>query len=554
MENGNGEDDALRAQIEVLREELEAGRVNFSDEVPLVIKSMKAVRYGPDGKVDLSTVDARVRSLARMVSHFRNRRDAKEAVSLAELQRSYFTYIERNFGDLYAAMKARGANPSQVGDHVASEPEAVKGFAKGMPDFLELVYDLWKQTWDTAHYHVQDLDGLKAVFGGETFPSARKNIVSCTGVYADTIVLPDPFLRGQFFNQQDDATAVRWFVKSALSLLHYREAALADLKQPLVVIAPDATYLEDGEKEALVQQSETSILKHLTALFGAQFGSLEEAETFLAPLDQAHEVTAKLVDRSRLLFNEGDNSALEEQLEAYMRDYFSPFMEGGAGLAVLSSATGRMRQATDMLRRSSWLGGTPLIDAPTSWRYFTWKLAYEAQRDPSNPMLDLHMTQALQNAARQEMAWLGNVPLEALIEMRKQDVLPELRTILSEGVQELMDLRPDNFYRTSDQVVKNIQDAFDEHRKSLAALTGKKWRFAGVELGACVVKGAVQIASACGVPVVSLVGSAMDQAFDVPKARDIPKRWRAIRDEHNQLHSSAVGLLFDASRRSAQGG
>jgi hypothetical protein len=44
-----------------------------------------------------------------------------------------------------------------------------------------------------------------------------------------------------------------------------------------------------------------------------------------------------------------------------------------------------------------------------------------------------------------------------------------------------------------------IQDAFDEHRKNLAGLTGKKWRFAGIELGACIVKGAVQIASACGV-------------------------------------------------------
>jgi hypothetical protein len=178
------DDDALRARIEVLREELEAGRVNFSTEVPLAIASIKAVRYGPDGKVDLSTVDTSVRLLARMVSQFRYRREAKEAVSLPDLQRTYFTYIEKNFGDLYAAMKARGADPSQVGNHMASNPEAVEGFKKGMPEFLELVDDLWKQTWDTVHYHVEDLGGLKAVFGGETFPSARKNIVSCSGVYS----------------------------------------------------------------------------------------------------------------------------------------------------------------------------------------------------------------------------------------------------------------------------------------------------------------------------------------------------------------------------------
>src|SRR5258708_16029280 len=106
------------------------------------------------------------------------------------------------------------------------------------------------------------------------------------------------------------------------------------------------------------------------------------------------------------------------------------------------------------------------------------------------------MTQALQNAARYEMEWLGNVPIEALVEMRKQDVLPELRQMLSQGVGALIELRPDNFHRTGDQVIKNMQDAFDDHRKKLRGLTGKKWRFAGVELGSCVAKGVIQVASA----------------------------------------------------------
>ena len=148
------------------------------------------------------------------------------------------------------------------------------------------------------------------------------------------------------------------------------------------------------------------------------------------------------------------------------------------------------------------------------------------------------------------MEWLGKVPIETLIEMRKQDALPELRQMLSKGVEALMELRPDNFHRTGDQVIKNIQDAFDEHRKQLSGLTGKKWRFAGVELGSCVAKGAIQVASAFGVPFVSLVGTALDQAVDVPKMRELPKKFRALKEEHQKLHRSAVGLLFEASRNS----
>ena len=57
-------DAELRARIEVLKEELEAGRVKIF--------------------ADLSSVDNCVRSLANMVSHFRYRREAKEAVSPVE--------------------------------------------------------------------------------------------------------------------------------------------------------------------------------------------------------------------------------------------------------------------------------------------------------------------------------------------------------------------------------------------------------------------------------------------------------------------------------------
>jgi hypothetical protein len=86
------------------------------------------------------------------------------------------------------------------------------------------------------------------------------------------------------------------------------------------------------------------------------------------------------------------------------------------------------------------------------------------------------MTKALRNAAGGEMEWLGAVPVAALIEMRKQGVLPELREVLAKSVEDLTKLRPDNFFRTSDQVVQNIQDAFEEHQKKIATLRAKRWK------------------------------------------------------------------------------
>ena len=168
----------LRARLKVLREELEAGRLHFAKDMK-VLDSLKLVRYGPDSKVDLSTVDGGVRALANVATHFRQRREATAAVPLRDLQESYFAYIETNFGWLHAEMKKREATPSQVGASIAANPEAVKDFQASIPQFQELIDDLWKETWDAAHYHVQDLTGLKAIFGGEIFPAGTKNVVSC---------------------------------------------------------------------------------------------------------------------------------------------------------------------------------------------------------------------------------------------------------------------------------------------------------------------------------------------------------------------------------------
>lgn len=47
-----------------------------------VIESLQAVRYGPDGKIDLDTVDGLVRALALTVEHIKYREESKNAIVL----------------------------------------------------------------------------------------------------------------------------------------------------------------------------------------------------------------------------------------------------------------------------------------------------------------------------------------------------------------------------------------------------------------------------------------------------------------------------------------
>jgi hypothetical protein len=545
----------LRKRLELLRVRFEEGKLKFAPDLK-VTDSLAAVRLGSDGEIDLSTVDGSVRALAAAVAGAEHYENARNAISLSDLQRGYFETVHKNFSHLYDRMKQDGMTAAQVGRAITADPDAPRQIGRAVTAFCEWAEDLWKDAQDSVYVHVADIKGVKAVFGGETFPQGR-NAASYAGVYTDTVVLPEPFIRNKHFLQGGiDSRGVGEIMKSAMLLLKYREAAVADLDVPLVVVVPDRSLLSEEGRKCLFESSAASTLAHINALFGSNFSNLNEAESFLKGLATPADVLSRLSDADRLLFEDGDTRPKGEQLTEYIETYINPYFDLNAGEAVNFSAVGRMAQATDLLQKSGQLGGVPLIDAPTSWRYYNWRLAYGSShmRGNEQQLVDLHMTKALRNAAGGEMQWLGAVPVASLIEMRKQGVLPELREVLAKGVEDLTKLRPDNFFRTSDQVVKNIQDAFEDHQKKLSTFRGKKWKFAGVELASCVVKGAVQVASALGVPGVSLIGAAMDQAMDVPKAKDIPKRYRALVEEKNKLNKSAVGLMFSASKKAERAG
>ena len=87
---------------------------------------------------------------------------------------------------------------------------------------------------------------------------------------------------------------------------------------------------------------------------------------------------------------------------------------------------------------------------------------------------DLHVMRGLQELATGEMQWLDNVPPEALIEVRKQGAMDEIRRMLGSGVGELAASNPNNFHRTRDKIFDNINEAFELHQQNIKGLRAKQ--------------------------------------------------------------------------------
>ncbi len=543
----------LQRRLQVLKKQFEAGKIHLAPGLK-VEDSLKAVRLLPEGSVDLNTVDGLVRSMALAAAFFHDREELKKIASLAEIQNSYFEFIEGNFGHFYKAMLEKGLTPHDIGMSLSRREETIGELTKNLQDFLNAISEFWKNSGDIVHAHVEDMHNpLKAVYGGDLFPTHNQNIASKCGIYTDTIILPCPFLRSlELFKRWSPEKQAYYLLKHGLNLLQYKELACAEIDPPILAIVPDYTLLEKDERDFVARISEQDAIKHSERIFGRRFSSIDELKDFATALDTTEKVLSEIKDGSRVLFDtEWPRNPAEQIKLAIGHEGAELLKTKHPGIIVASQAFGRMGTSNELLIKAGRLRGTPVLDAPTSWQYLAWKLEYDADRKSEvDEVAHLHILRGLNSLSEREMTWLGKVPPAALIEIRKAGAIEEIRGALSAGIQDIVSSNPSNFHRTTDKVFDNLEKAFEEHRRKADDLRNKKWKFAGSDIGSWFVVGSLAItAAATGLPVWGLAAIAADQMLDAPKLKDIPKSIRDLAKESGELNRSPLGMLFKISEK-----
>jgi hypothetical protein len=544
----------LRRRLKVLQEQFKAGKVKIAEGLD-VEKSLLAVSEGPDGEVDLSTVDGLVRSMALAVRAMHDRAELKKEASLSEIQNMYFKFIEDNFGQFYEMMLKQNLTPHDAGRALTQNEKSIEGFTENLDEFLNVIDQFWEGVGDIAHIHVEDMHGnIKGIFGGDLFPSHDENIASKCGIYTDTIVLPDPFLRSKhIFANYPKKDQAYYFIKHAMNILQYKDLACADVEVPIVAILPDQAALQEDERDFFHSLGKQDSLVHAGKLFNRKFDSFEELIEFAQELDTIERAVAEVGDKSRFLFDTEWTGDIASQLaQALESDHYKPFVDS-PGILLASQSLGRMSVSNELLVKSRRLNGSPIIDAPTSWQYLVWKMEYDAEKAENEMQSEnLHVVKGLSDLANGEMQWLGNIPPESLIEIRKEGAMDEIRNILGQGVNELIETNPSNFHRSRDQIFDNINNAFSQHQKNIDELTAKKWKFAGKDIGSWLVVGSLEVTAAItGVPVWGMATIAADQVLDVPKLKDIPQSIRDLANENEKIKKSPVGMLFNINKKNA---
>lgn len=547
-------EERVKRRVLILRDLIAEGRFIFPESMKDSLeKSFSKARFDKNGEPDLDTIDGTIRSMALFAENIDHKEKMKSAASLSQIQEGYYSRIEGNFDHFYKMMIKNNASPHQVAHAIAYGKTSIDYLNEVIEPLIKDLEEYWELFAESGYLHLEDEhDTIKAVFGGDFFPANDENIASKCGIYTDTIILPCPFIRSRHMLKiWDKKERVYYLLKHALNVLQYKELVLTDFEKPIVVILPDKEMMDEFAHEEIQRLGEKDALYHAKKVFGRKFETFEELVDFGKELDTIEKVLNEVKQPERVLFDSDFQEPLEVQIKNQMEGDSKLLMgTRNPGLIVSMQGIGRMGVCNELLMKSAKVGGVPLIDAQTSWEYFKWKLEYDSERtNPNRDFSEMHIVKGLNGLSNTNLNWIGKIPPEGLIELRRNGAINEIREILSKGIDELVTANDLDFTQTSHRVFNNLNAAFNQHQENIKELINKKWKIAGKDFGSWIAVGTVEIAAACtGTPFYGAAAFAVDQFLDAPKLKDLPKSLKEMKNmdyKKENLKKSPLGLIFN---------
>ena len=269
----------LTDRVFLLKEQLEGGKMRFASQelADGFCRSYEAIRLRPDGKVDPTSLDGRIRAMTLAIIAMKQREDSKKSLSLVQVQEEYFGFLFREFGWLYDQMKKAEATPAAAAEITSRHDDMMEKLTKALPEMVDVVREFWSSVGEAAGYHLQDSHQLKAVFAGDIFPAYWENAVSTAGLYVDTIILPCPITRlGSILKVAPSAHVIKLVIKHVLTAMTYRDIALADVDPPIAMVVPNPDDADEEDRRGLIVRATPAICAHAKYLFDRTFESLEE--------------------------------------------------------------------------------------------------------------------------------------------------------------------------------------------------------------------------------------------------------------------------------------
>lgn len=441
-------------KISLLIESLKSGKLKVRKQDEDLVRELLALPRGPTGLVDIASLTpeavsrARAMALVVMVSHQeQHEHTASNSLGLHDAQCKLF----RLFEELFVALTGTKSN-------VVSSIEEIKSriLDRVRHSNHHFVNDLNNTANELAQFYAENatsmfqiansLGGVKVVMGGQrTYGESALTATRIAGLYCDTQLIPDPVY--PFFTGALNLNALH--LKLAINLFHIlplRPLADARMLEPPVFIFPSFEEILE-EKDAITQSGIASLLVKVVApACDADLKTIEEVFEYAKKHEHSF---LDAVTRERLFVPPGGDPAnlgtAQESARIYLRELegvrseevLSAMKQLPPGVLVLNGVVERLRPHYHLLENAEELAAQPMLSQRVHWYYFERCAHAEALDLLNDHVLSRESLDILRALQDDSLTWLANIPIEGLVDLRRNLEHAQLREQLQSCTAQL---------------------------------------------------------------------------------------------------------------------
>jgi hypothetical protein len=405
-----------------------------------------------------------------------------DVLRIIELQRRLFGILDEFFQRATGTHPARFATFDSFGTKVRSD--AYKLAERGPAAFsygYEALSEFNKNNGVELFSEAKKLGGLSFVLGGSSrFLQSQFDSIRKVALYADTALIPDPILPWIENPRVEERFRNVLFLETAFALLQLKPLVDADLPYPAVVVFPSYEKSLETLDTTTQNQINALALGILSAYLGRAFTTFPELADF-AVTNESDFLAA--VDRYRLFIAPGAEigQPLQEGLESYLEairewrsdEHISELSNLPRGMLLLNALMERITPQYHLLENAEELSSCPMVCLPAHWHYYSLACKFFEQRLKAQGVLDEATINTVRGINQPELKWLGNIPVEGLVDLRRNNENETFRKALKDRISELHGAALSDLNRITSEVCRSIASLLNAHNGRIGEIEKK---------------------------------------------------------------------------------
>ena len=316
--------------------------------------------------------------------------------------------------------------------------------------------------------------------GGSRFTSAHLASVGKMALYADTILIPDPILPWLEVDRTEEKFRYVNLLQTVFFLLRLKPLVDANLPYPAVMIFQSWEKSLETKDEVTKKGIENLILAFFSRFLGKSFAdpseilqyvrssgaefleAVERNQLFVAPGGSLGDPLAKAIPKYRNEIETWRSAEMNQKLSRY----------SDAELVWLGICE-RVAPQYHLLENAEELDAQPMLCLLPHWHYYSLCSKTFEGRLIAEELLSQETISSLRALNEPSMEWLGNIPIDALVELRERNENEEFRKRISSFTSALHGASLEDVDRVTREVSRGIAALIAEHGNEVRRIEEK---------------------------------------------------------------------------------